>query len=112
MQREASSVAVMTRSSTEAKWPRWVDAVDHVNGAASVLTRPRPDRPERKGAATSRRKLRVAGAGAGTVTPSAAPRCTAGGPVALVLGFNFGKNSVPTELDEFRSISVGFRLDF
>ena len=28
-----------------------------VNGAASVLTRPRPNRPERKGTATSRRKL-------------------------------------------------------
>ena len=28
-----------------------------------------------------------------------------------VLGFNFEKNSVPTELGEFRSISVGFQLD-
>ncbi|CAL4888854.1 unnamed protein product [Urochloa decumbens] len=28
-----------------------------------------------------------------------------------VLGFNFGKISVPTEMGEFRSISVGFRID-
>ena len=45
------------------------------------------------------------------VTPSPPLRSITHILVTLVLGFNFGENSVPTELGEFRSISIGFRMD-